>query len=121
MTALTPEEERARQVLRQAAAMPAGVTLDDPHARLASGMTVAEAVRRACAWWDSRGRHVVRNPEFRDPDVGFRSGILRGLPFADLTADEATRVIVVWHQQWERDQEAGANAVRPPARRRFRP
>lgn len=97
-------------------ALPPGVAIDDPHARFPSGMEVGEAVRMAAKWWDREGRHVARNPEFRDPDVGIKSGITRGLPFEDLTAREATMIVVAWHERWEREQQA-----LPVKRRLFRP
>lgn len=60
--------------------------------RLMTGHTLAEVRDRAATWWDRRGRHVVKNPEFRNPDIGFPSGITRGLPWENLTGDERIKV-----------------------------
>lgn len=105
-------------------ALPEGVTLDDPHARFASGMETGEAVRRAAQWWNTIGRRVIAWPEFQNQDTGLKSGITRGLPFDQLTAAEATRVVVAWHAKWEREErgdDTGANGVRAPEKRLFRP
>ncbi len=104
---------------RADAGLPPGVTLDDPHARFASGMEVGEAVRLACAWWDGVGRHLVRNPDFRNPDIGLKSGIMRGLPFADLSQAEASRVVVTWHAEWERRRQGGERRSLPVHDRRL--
>lgn len=89
------------------------IDLADPDLRLPSGMTLAEALRRARAWWDREGRHVARNPELRDPDAGLCSGILRGLAFDALSREEAAAVIEAWH----RDKVL---SLIPPALRRAR-
>jgi hypothetical protein len=60
--------------------------------RMPSGLMFREAARHAQAWWDLRGRFLIRNPEFQDPDLGVPSGILRGLPFMQLTRKEILRV-----------------------------
>ena len=73
------------------------ITATDPDMRLPSGLKLKEAVARARLWWDREGRHVARNPEFKDPDVGAPSGIMRGLPFDELTREEAAAVIETWH------------------------
>lgn len=69
----------------------------DPDMRLPSGLKLKEAVERARQWWDREGRHVARNPEFRDPDIGAPSGIMRGLTFDELSREEAAAVIEAWH------------------------
>ena len=74
------------------------IVVDDPAMRLPSGMTLGEAARRARAWWDGTGRHVVRNREFGDPDVGLCSAITRGLAFDELSREEAAAVIEAWHR-----------------------
>lgn len=86
----------------------------DPFKRLSSGLTAAEAVSRAREWWDRTGRHIIRNPEFRDPDVGFKSGILRGLPFDELERDEKLSVVKAWHEHKLKPALAGAPPPAPP-------
>jgi hypothetical protein len=63
---------------------------------------VLEAIRRAEAWWDKKGRHICSNPEWSDPDVGIKSGITRGLPWENLSAKERARVIAQWHHEYVR-------------------
>ena len=63
---------------------------------------VLEAIKRAELWWDKKGRHIVTNPEFRDPDVGIKSGLTRGLPWAELSARESSQVVVWWHHEYVR-------------------
>ena len=77
--------------------MIAGIDLANPDLVLESGLTLREAATRAQKWWDTEGRHQFRNPEFRDPDVGLPSGILRGLPFDELSREELAAVIEHWH------------------------
>jgi hypothetical protein len=66
--------------------------------RMPSGLMFREAARHAQAWWDLHGRFLIRNPEFQDPDLGVPSGILRGLPFMQLTRKEILRVVEVWDE-----------------------
>ena len=88
-------------------------------ARLPSGITVGEAIRRAQVWWaefrgmvprkfteinERRGR-VSRTKNsgllmqvmesYNDPQVN--SGILRGDPWEKLTAKEQRRIVTCWH------------------------
>lgn len=63
-----------------------------------SGIGLREAILLARVWWDREGRHVVTNPEFKDPDAGIPSGIARGLPFEELTREEQAAVISRHHQ-----------------------
>lgn len=66
--------------------------------RLSSGVSLREAILTARTWWDREGRHVVRNPFWRDPDnYGLPSGITRGLPFDELTREEQAKVVRVHH------------------------
>ena len=73
----------------------------DPE-RFDTGMHVQEAISKAAVWWERQGRHVVRNPEFEDPDVGFDSGITRGLPWESLDRREQTSIVRIWHHQFVR-------------------
>lgn len=63
-------------------------------ARRVLGVTEGELVAIGRAWWDRAGRHLIRNPEFRDPAVGLPSRITQGLPFEQLTAIERQRVTI---------------------------
>jgi hypothetical protein len=87
-----------------------------PDGRLPSGMTVRAAVRGAAFWWDKTGRHLARNPEFKDPDRGFPSGILRGLPWDNLSRVEQVKIFCAWHDNFAQalTDNAGGNA--PAAR-----
>jgi hypothetical protein len=61
-------------------------------ARTVLGVTEGELVAIGGKWWDRTGRHLIRNPEFRDPGIGLVSRITRGLPFDQLTPIERQRV-----------------------------
>lgn len=63
-------------------------------ARRVLGVTEGELVAIGRAWWDRTGRHLIRNPEFRDPAVGLPSRITQGLPFEQLTPIERQRVTI---------------------------
>jgi hypothetical protein len=67
--------------------------------RMPSGLTFKEAAFHARNWWDRRGRFLIRNPEFNDPELGLPSGILRGLPFDQLTRREIGRLVEVWDKE----------------------
>ena len=75
------------------------LALLDRDSRLDTGMTVAEAIRRASAWWDAHGRHSMRDQVARAADdEGFvPSGILQGMAWDYLTRDEKLRIVKVWH------------------------
>jgi hypothetical protein len=92
------------------------VTDHDPDARLPSGLTLREAARLASAWWDRTGRHIARNPEFRNPDVGFASGILRGVAWEHLTGDERRAVVATWDAVQAPSLTIGAPAPAPARR-----
>lgn len=82
-----------------AAETPRALLAADLDAKLpSSGIGLREAILLARAWWDREGRHVVANPEFRDPDAGIPSGIARGLPFEHLTREEQAAVIARHHE-----------------------
>lgn len=86
--------------------------------RLDSGMRVGEAINRACMWWENKARKIIR--ETRTPGnkgAGFftldpqdekglenslPSGIMRALPWSDLTREEQLQVTKVWHHQFVR-------------------
>ncbi len=70
--------------------------------RFDTGMHVQEAIAKAAEWWTRQGRHVTRNPEFKDPDIGFDSGITRGLRWDSLNKRERTSVVLFWHHHFVR-------------------
>lgn len=76
-------------------------------ATMPSGLGQAEARRHARQWWDTKGRHIIRNPEWRDPDLGFPSGLTRGLEWALLTLTEQAQVIRAWDANHGRTMQAG--------------
>lgn len=82
----------------------------DPDARLPSGLTWRDGVRLAADWWDRTGRHLARNPEFRDADVGFPSGLLRGLEWEHLTGEERLTLV----RTWDATQAAALTVGAPP-------
>jgi len=91
-----------------------------------SGMKVTEACKRAEQWWmDYGGRHMLSkelNKVSNVEEIGRRftpagkktpailikgsmepvipSGILRGLPWDELTSDEKLRIVNVWHREY---------------------
>lgn len=88
-----------RHVFDAAPETPRALLAADLDAKLpSSGIGLREAILLARAWWDREGRHVVANPEFRDPDAGIPSGIARGLPFERLTREEQAAVIARHHE-----------------------
>lgn len=87
-----------------------GIANADKDTRLSSGMTAAEAVDRAMAWWELKGREIMRqhrlegskNAKFfnvKDPDDPnfLPSNIIAGKAWADLTGDEKKRLVHHWH------------------------
>jgi hypothetical protein len=71
------------------------------NARLPSGFTAGYVVRRAAAWWDKTGRHVVRSPEFQDQDMGVASDIMRGLRWAECNAEARCNIVAAWRAEFE--------------------
>ena len=93
----------------------------DPNARLSSGMKVTEAIARARKWWgeyrgmvrreftqiDATRKRVSRTSDggllsivkdaFSDPHV--QSGILRGLPWDELSELDQMVIVKTWHEQ----------------------
>lgn len=82
----------------------------DPDERMTSGMTVGEAVERAAAWWEVKGRRIMAQQRLKgsvnagafnvtDPDDPnfIPSGIIAGKAWGDLTRDERLRVTKSWH------------------------
>lgn len=59
----------------------------------------------AARWWDRTGRHLIRNPEFRDPDIGFPSGITRGLEWEHLGRRERSQVVQMHHHHFVRERQ----------------
>lgn len=72
--------------------------LDFDRSRRALGIAEGEVVELAERWWDRTGRHLIRQPEWRDPDAGFDSGITRGLAWMQLGALERQKVILAFWQ-----------------------
>jgi len=68
----------------------------DPR-RFDTGLHVKDAIRKASVWWNQQGRHVMRNPDFENPDVGIDSGITRGLSWQHLNKREQVSVVMHWH------------------------
>ena len=87
-------------------------------------MKVTEACRRAEQWWMQGGRHMMSqqlNKAGNVEEIGRRfsaagantpailvkgsmepvipSGILRGLPWDELTSGEQLRIVKVWHRE----------------------
>lgn len=92
--------------------------------RLSSGLTLREAFSAAAIWWDRTARHILKNPDFQNPDAGFPSGILRGLEWGFLTGDERKRVVKAWHAKHcaEQQQTIGQRLTDyVPARKRKPP
>lgn len=89
--------------------------LFDPDARLDTGMTAKEAIARAAAWWDARGRLLMNGEAARrkkapggagkgvfavsDPDDPrfLPSGIVNGHPWADLNRRSCILIVKIWH------------------------
>lgn len=68
-------------------------------AQLSSGYTLKEVVLKASLWWDRKGRKLITNPEFLNPDIGFNSGITRGLEWDSLEAKERGLVVFAYHNE----------------------
>lgn len=90
--------------------------------RLDTGMKVGEAMNRAMLWWESTGRALVKDKNFGSDNPGFGaftpnpsndeqadnyfpSGIMAGLPWADLTREEKLRIVKTWHHHHVRAAE----------------
>ena len=83
----------------------------DPHAKLDTGMTAGEAIRRTRFWWDQYGRKMMiekaedqvsaMRSQFAtldpDDDNFLPSGILAGLEWDILSKREKLRLVKVWH------------------------
>jgi len=83
--------------------------------RFDTGMKYSEAVARAEAWWGKTGRHLIprkfnqvkhekrhtggKGPLLKSIEVApdLASGVLRGLPWAELTKEEKLYVTKTWH------------------------
>lgn len=90
---------------------PKGEALDhDSDERLSSGMKVSEAVTRASAWWERKGRKMMRQQRLKgsrnagffnvtDPDNPnfIPSSIVAGKPWDALTKTEKLAVVKAWH------------------------
>ena len=95
-----------------------------PDDKLSCGLTGREAIEQARAWWDKRGRHLAgaaglkafnkiavggkttfgRGPMLRVApsfEPLLPSGILRGLPWEQLTRDECLRVVRGYLLVWQ--------------------
>jgi len=75
-----------------------------------SGMTVDEAIKKAKAWWEDRGRELTTHLVGERPKViaglydQAETGIMSGLPWDKLSVRERSKVIMVWHAQYCIDQ-----------------
>ena len=66
------------------------------------GLTIEEAARSAEVWWNETGRRQM--PDYGKPaeylnKYGMKSGVLLGLPWAELNRGERVRVVKVWHNE----------------------
>lgn len=75
----------------------------DPDAKLDTGMSTKEAIRRAEIWWNGRGRFIMKdkpNPfstlDPSDPNY-MPSGIVAGLDWDALTKTEKLNIVKAWH------------------------
>jgi hypothetical protein len=84
---------------------------DRDQGRTSAGLPVREAVALAACWWQDIGRQLA-NPELKDPDLGVPSGIMRGLPWDELTRDERLRVVKAWHDAHGKAAAAYEKALR---------
>lgn len=104
---------------------------NDKDARLSSGMTAEEATNRAMAWWELKGREIMRQQRLhgsknagafnvKDPDNPnfIPSGIIAGKMWNDLTREEKMRIVYLWHHHVIRvsdlDPEAYLRAASKP-------
>jgi len=60
----------------------------------AYGVSWAQITKDAIEWWDFGARFIVDNSGINNKEDAVKSGILRGLPFAELTRKEATNVVL---------------------------
>lgn len=86
--------------------------------KLDTGMTAQEAIRRACAWWEGKGRHMMRqnlqrqkhSPASSDKGMGapfavkdpddpsfLPSGLIHGEPWDALDRREKIQIVKIWH------------------------
>lgn len=83
--------------------------------RFDTGMKYSEAVARAEAWWDKTGRHLIphhfnqrkvekrhtggKGPLLRSISIedDLASGVLRGVPWDELSKAEKLYVTKTWH------------------------
>jgi hypothetical protein len=89
-------------------------THDSLTRKLDTGMTVGEAIDSAMLWWENKGRRLMRdrNEATDNPGHGaftpnpkseaealnsYPSGIMHGVPWADLTREEKLQVTRHWH------------------------
>lgn len=66
------------------------------NATLECGLKMPEAVMHATRWWDNVGRKIIFISEYGNPDIGFDSGVTRGLPWEELKQDERKQVLQAW-------------------------
>ena len=87
----------------------------DPSAKLDTGMTVSEAIKRTRDWWQSTGRGLMlgeagkRMGQFskaNPDDANFiPSGIINGLEWDALDTREKLRLVKFWHHFHVRMQD----------------
>lgn len=71
--------------------------LDDRDNRLSSGHSVKDVVKKASYWWDQTGCKIVSHKDFKNPDLGFCSGITRGLRWDFLNEREKKKIVSMYH------------------------
>lgn len=98
---------------------------------MSSGMSVGEAVDRAAAWWEVKGRTIMRQQRLKgsknaaafnvqdvdDPNF-IPSNIIAGKSWSELAKDEKMRIVKMWHHHVIRvpdmDPEAYLRAAANP-------
>lgn len=98
--------------------------------RFDTGMKVSEAVQRASVWWDKIGRHGIKASNFNvaliqkvhsqgkgpllkrtDREQDLPSGILRGLPWDELSREEQKEIVKAWHHEQVRVPAVGTAII----------
>lgn len=98
-----PQIVRCPETHREITLVGPNMTVDG---RTVYGFKWASIMRLAARWWDRRiAPEMSRlSAEWRDPDVGFASGITRGLPWSELGGDERVKVAMAYEEQVLRER-----------------
>ncbi len=92
--------------------------------RLDTGMKVGEAIARAAAWWERKGRRLMKSRNFDKENRAFKffnpnpgtiaeasnwlpSGIMAGELWEDLTRQEKLQITKLWHHHHVRVPNIG--------------